>query len=444
MELFCLLVDAKVQKICKECEGLGANEWVVAELADVLALHQEKTLEQLKGVAVQALEKLQPEIAHAYESYTKMQVRQSNQTLASFDKEKITESLVRETRLPRGVSEKIAREIEQELKSLNVKTVSSILIRELVNAKLVQYGFEDAKIKYSRVGLPVFDVQVLLSQAKSNPGVVKRLVSSAVMTQYTMLDLLPKNVAESHLSGNFFIGSLEEFPLKVFSAFSSKKDADLALLSSFSMHVCASQPEGQRFLDSFVVGVSSDFSNAGGANAHELKFKVSNGAFNRKSLKKLFEPNYFKAPVFAFLDGSGVPGPSEVFLREKKDEVFLLEKVSANLPKLALESKYSKALFYSRLEELAGMASQCLVVKQGALDGSMVSEYGLRPEAMNSVLSLHGLVDVSSKFSESAVSDDSTVQEALEVLDFFSKALSSDWLLSSSDHLLQSDPACRR
>ncbi|MDH3324155.1 MAG: hypothetical protein OEL89_00790 [Candidatus Peregrinibacteria bacterium] len=44
-----------------------------------------------------------------------------------------------------------------------IKTITAPLIREIINVKLLQYGFEKARLEYTRIGLPVFDITNLPS-----------------------------------------------------------------------------------------------------------------------------------------------------------------------------------------------------------------------------------------------------------------------------------------
>ena len=112
-------IDERIQKICTECTEIGANAWVVAKLADELDGYPSNNLTKLKKRAIRALEKLDPETATAYAALSGIQIRRSDQRVEGFDKQRIVKSLLSETSIPRGMAEKIAKEVEVEIKTLN-------------------------------------------------------------------------------------------------------------------------------------------------------------------------------------------------------------------------------------------------------------------------------------------------------------------------------------
>ncbi|MBW7939127.1 MAG: hypothetical protein H3C63_10085, partial [Candidatus Omnitrophica bacterium] len=76
-----------------------------------------------------------------------------------WDREKIVKALVRETNLPYEEARKVSYAVELEIVHSKISHLTSPLIRELTNAKLLQMGYENERRLHARLGLPVYDVE---------------------------------------------------------------------------------------------------------------------------------------------------------------------------------------------------------------------------------------------------------------------------------------------
>ena len=65
-----------------------------------------------------------------------VKVRTSKNLLEPFDRQKISDSLVKETGVRQKVADEIAAAIEEEMANMKLKYVTAPLISELVNVKL--------------------------------------------------------------------------------------------------------------------------------------------------------------------------------------------------------------------------------------------------------------------------------------------------------------------
>lgn len=147
----------------------------------------------------------------------KMLVRTSRFAIETFDRNKISEALIREAGMPVDLAQKIAKETEKRLLKLKTKYLTAPLIREFVNAILLERGLEEYRHKLTRLGLPVYDVTNLIkteSKAGSNVESIHRAAGDAVMEEYTLLNVLPRDVADAHLSGALHINNLGYWVLK--------------------------------------------------------------------------------------------------------------------------------------------------------------------------------------------------------------------------------------
>src|SRR5512135_155613 len=91
-----------------------------------------------------------------------MLVRTSHFTFEEFDSNKIANSLIREAKMPPDQAQKTAKETEKLLLKSKIKYLTAPLIREIVNATLIEKGMEDYRHKLTRLGLPVHEVTALL------------------------------------------------------------------------------------------------------------------------------------------------------------------------------------------------------------------------------------------------------------------------------------------
>jgi len=147
----------------------------------------------------------------------KMMVRTSRFSVEEFDRNKIVDSLVKEAEVPMDIAQKVARETERLLSEFKTKYLTAPLIREIVNTILIQKGWEEYRHKLTRLGLPVYDVtQLLKTTSTSSLGVeaVHKAAGDAVMEEYTLLNVLARDIADAHLSGTLHLTNLGSWILK--------------------------------------------------------------------------------------------------------------------------------------------------------------------------------------------------------------------------------------
>ena len=138
----------------------------------------------------------------------KMYVRTSHDSIEEFQSQKIIQSLVREGGLPLDIAQKITEEVENRIYKYQTAYLTGSLIRELVNSVLLEHGHEEYRHKLIRVGLPVFEVQEMISNTENIDNGIESLLSKAgqvVFAEHLLTSILPKDVADSHLSGDLNI-----------------------------------------------------------------------------------------------------------------------------------------------------------------------------------------------------------------------------------------------
>lgn len=144
-------------------------------------------------------------------------IRTSGEKFEIFDRSKISRSLIKETEINEEQADAIAMDVEKFIRGLNLSYLSSPLIREITNVKLLEYGLEDARKKYTRVGLPMYDIGQMISKGTSTdikrenanlqhtPETINWIISGETLEQYAMLKLFPQNLMDPHISGDYHV-----------------------------------------------------------------------------------------------------------------------------------------------------------------------------------------------------------------------------------------------
>ncbi len=145
-------------------------------------------------------------------------VRRSECSIEAFDKNKIVNALVKEAGMPAKLAHKVASSVEEKLLDLKIEYLSAPLIRELVNSVLIDQGLEKYRHKLTRVGMPIYDVTQTIKSASKQGGTnaVMRTAANAVLKEYMLLNVLPRNVADAYLSGLIDICFLESGVVSVY------------------------------------------------------------------------------------------------------------------------------------------------------------------------------------------------------------------------------------
>lgn len=168
------------------------------------------------------LGKMLVDIAEEIERHTFKQkktiVRTSRLAIEEFDRNKIALSLIKEANVPVGLAQKIAREAEKRFQAFKTKYLTAPLIREVVNTILLEKGLEDYRHKLTRLGVPVYDVsQLIKNTAITNAPsieIVHKKAGDAVIEEYTLLSILPREVVDAHMSGALNLDNLGTWVLE--------------------------------------------------------------------------------------------------------------------------------------------------------------------------------------------------------------------------------------
>ncbi len=153
-------------------------------------------------------------------------VRTSKGLMVPFNSEKIIKSLIKETGIDKEVAREVAFKVEVEIRHMDLEFLSSPLIREIVNVKLLEKQLETARKRYTRVGLPVADVEKMIfgnhkysnenANLQQNPETVHKLIADSVIREYSLLRIIPTKLGDMHMKGAIHIHDLDYFPTRPF------------------------------------------------------------------------------------------------------------------------------------------------------------------------------------------------------------------------------------
>lgn len=135
--------------------------------------------------------------------------RTAESELVAWNRERIVEALVRETGLAREAAMKISREVEEQLIYSRAATITTDLIRELVNAKLVEHGYTHERTLHARLGVPLFDCERALTSGPVPPESTDLALAGVMVREFAMRRVFPEDVVEAHLRGEVTLQGLD-------------------------------------------------------------------------------------------------------------------------------------------------------------------------------------------------------------------------------------------
>jgi len=142
-------------------------------------------------------------------------VRTSQEDMIGWNRQRIVDALLRETYIDEDTAERISLDIERTISKGRVKTITGPLIREMVNAKLLELGLEQARRMHTRLGVPLYDVdQLLVHPNKENanvphgPEATNLTLAEGIKKEYALLQVFSPGVADAHLQGDLHIHDL--------------------------------------------------------------------------------------------------------------------------------------------------------------------------------------------------------------------------------------------
>ncbi len=209
-------------------------------------------------------------------------VRTSSEAMDGWDSSRIVDALLRETFIDEGTAENISLEVENDIKRSGIAVITAPLVREMVNAKLLERGLESARRLHTRLGSPLYDVDQLITRPnKENanvphgPEATNLTLAENIKKEYALLTIFDQTVGDAHMRGDIHLHDLGFIDRPYCSGQSLEyiKKFGLNLPNSLAMAKPAKHPEVLlAHMVKFAAALQSHFAGAIGWDAVNLFF----------------------------------------------------------------------------------------------------------------------------------------------------------------------------
>lgn len=142
-------------------------------------------------------------------------VRTSGEDITAWNRRKIIDALTRETNVDEATAEAISKEVEQQIRSSSMGVLTAPLIREMVNARLIERGLGNATRMHSRLGFPIWDVDhLILYKNKENANVphspegTNLIFAEGIKRDYALVKVFSDEIGYAHLKGDIHLHHL--------------------------------------------------------------------------------------------------------------------------------------------------------------------------------------------------------------------------------------------
>jgi len=429
-----------VEKIAKEAQEATATQWDVTRIIKELSKEETKNIEELREKTIKLLEQLNPKAATIYASFHRLRVHTSSQEVQPFDRGNIIKSLLKETDVSRAIAEKIGSEVEDKIKDLKISFLTTALIREMVNVKLLEYGYERIRNQYTRLGLPVFEAGKKIEKGFYG--------NEDVLTEYNLLRVLPKKLVEMHFNSDIFIADIGFFNQKPFAGIiepEKKQGLEETVFASLSKVARAGKyfsiPPCLNALNIYLGEFAK--TKKRGKEIAEFFFKAAEVLENGFCIGlNLFLPDELeefsekKEKAFslasAFLETGGKSKVEEVVVVDSKYRLKLLNKkilegnlnvlncknkqlyplgrglftekkgissfTGLNIPKIALQNKGKETAFFNSLQEKIEAIKELAKLKRELLEKRNYLKKTIELQETQDAIGIAGLAQASSAF----------------------------------------------
>lgn len=142
-------------------------------------------------------------------------VKTSGEEVTRWDRQRIVDALVRETDLDVETAHVISKEVEKQIFASGISVLTTRLIRELVDAKLIERGLENVRKMHALIGFPLYDVrELILHRNKENANVphgpegTNLVLAEGIKREYSLHEVFSQEVADAHIMGDIHLHGL--------------------------------------------------------------------------------------------------------------------------------------------------------------------------------------------------------------------------------------------
>lgn len=231
-------------------------------------------------------------------------VRTSDEAMLGWDRQRIVDALMRETYVDFDTAKEIARDVEELIATSSIKVITSSLVRELVDTKLVERGLEQARRMHTRLGMPLYDVdQLIFHPNKENanvphgPEATNLTLAERIKKEYALLTVFSQEIADAHMRGDIHLHDLGFIDRPYCSGQSLEyiKRYGLSLPNSIAMAKPAKHPEVLlAHMVKFAAALQSNFAGAIGWDAINLFFAPYLTGMSDREMEQLAQMMIFE------------------------------------------------------------------------------------------------------------------------------------------------------
>jgi anaerobic ribonucleoside-triphosphate reductase len=139
----------------------------------------------------------------------------SRQEIDTWDRSKIADSLVKETGIAHLLADDIALCVEDRIDGTNLMTVTTAIIREFVDLELLERGLTTTLKKHTHIGLPMWDVEQIITNANKensntthNPESINLTLAETILKELALRKVFSDDVSEAHYVGDIHLHDL--------------------------------------------------------------------------------------------------------------------------------------------------------------------------------------------------------------------------------------------
>lgn len=234
-----------------------------------------------------------------------LSIRTSDEEINNWDRSRIVNALLKETNVNLEIADTISIEVENQIFSSSIKTITTSLVRELVNAKLMEKGLEKERLKHDRLGVPLYDVEQIITNANNEnsnvphgPEATNLTLAGEIKKEFALRKVYSKEVADAHLRGDIHIHDLSmaaDRPYCSGQSIEFIKKFGLNLPNSLAIAKPAKQPEVLlAHMIKFAAVLQCHYAGAIGWDAVNLFFAPYLVGLSKKQIKQLAQMLIFE------------------------------------------------------------------------------------------------------------------------------------------------------
>jgi ribonucleoside-triphosphate reductase len=231
-------------------------------------------------------------------------VRTSDEEMDGWDRGRIADTLIRETLLDTDTADSIAAEIEQIIAQSGIQMVTAPLIREMVNSKLIERGLESERLRHTRLGVPLYDVDTMIrmpnkenANVPHGPEATNLTLAESIKKEYALINVFKPEVGDAHMRGDIHLHDLGFVDRPYCSGQSLEyiKKFGLNLPNSLALAKPAKHPEVLlAHMVKFAAALQSNFAGAIGWDAVNLFFAPYLEGLSDNEIKQLAQIMIFE------------------------------------------------------------------------------------------------------------------------------------------------------